>query len=522
MPPYDTNREPILSRLRRDTTLTKPTPATWLYTGIGALLGLLLGLLIAWVIWPVQWTDAWPADLSQEARAQYLAAVSEAYVYYGDEQAAAVARNRLFNLNEDLGAAIADAQAFFADNPQANSRVYISNLGQLAQALNVQSPDIIIDTPVDAAPAAVVPPVEEAAVGDSVRAWVNWALTVLAAIVLVGGGFYVVGRLNQRRLAGSNGDTLDDDTDGFDDEPGNVGYVRPSPAAGGSGAGNPYTRPIRGVSTGGFATSTTTPTPRSETLPRSEHYAFDDDGDDEHLYSRGETLNSLDYRSEDEIFEEEDDDAATLYAPRRTQEATRELDNYELDDYESSDRQLADRELNDEESLNADLAIAPSTQRTGSRSTGTQRTLNTYTFQYHVGIPDYDQSRPIVDPETGLQVGDCGMGVNMKNNILQSNPDNVIALDVWLVDKKQEKSFSSQDRVLLSEYVVDHNLETAFTRERPNDPSPIIPQPGTTFQIKGPSLTLDCLVTEANYIKEGAAAGMFQSLSIDMTVSSRN
>ena len=44
MPPYDINREPILSRLRRDTTLTKPTPATWLYTGIGALLGLLLGL----------------------------------------------------------------------------------------------------------------------------------------------------------------------------------------------------------------------------------------------------------------------------------------------------------------------------------------------------------------------------------------------------------------------------------------------------------------------------------------------
>ena len=110
----------------------------------------------------------------------------------------------------------------------------------------------------------------------------------------------------------------------------------------------------------------------------------------------------------------------------------------------------------------------------------------------------------------------------MKNNILQNNPDNVIALDVWLVDKKQEKSFSSQDRVLLSEYVVDHNLEQTFTRERPNDPSPIIPQPGTTFQIKGPSLTLDCVVTEANYIKNGAAAGMFQSLSIDMTVRSRN
>jgi hypothetical protein len=199
-----------------------------------------------------------------------------------------------------------------------------------------------------------------------------------------------------------------------------------------------------------------------------------------------------------------------IFAPRRPLDAVDDLDEDFVDD----------DELLEGESLAAEPSVAAPLP-TATRGAPPVRTLNTYTFQYHAGIPDYDQSRPIVDPETGLQVGDCGMGVNMKNNIVQNNPDNVIALDVWLVDKKQEKSFSSQDRVLLSEYVVDHSLEQSFTRERPNDPSPIIPQPGTTFQIKGPSLTLDCVVTDASYIKNGPAAGMFQSLSIDMTVRSR-
>src|SRR5688572_24725730 len=135
MQSYDSNRQPARSRAAFYNSFPTPTTASYIYAGIDAVLGLFLGLLIAWVVWPVQWTNAWPADLSQESRAQYLAAVAESYVYYGDAQAAEVARNRLFNLNDDLANYIADAQAFFVDNPQASSRIYINNLGQLAQAL---------------------------------------------------------------------------------------------------------------------------------------------------------------------------------------------------------------------------------------------------------------------------------------------------------------------------------------------------------------------------------------------------
>jgi hypothetical protein len=292
-----------------------------------------------------------------------------------------------------------------------------------------------------------------------------------------------------------------------------------------------------------------TAVPPSRTVPsrQSEDYGFDDDDIDDDLYARGASSRTLDYRSEDEIFDDTIDDTIddtldnslddslddtldeaaddslddshaepAVYASRSV-EVVEEID--ELDDDLTDD---LDDELAEGASLAPEPSPAPPAAQAASRGASPIRTLNTYTFQYHAGIPDYDQSRPIVDPETGLQVGDCGMGVNMENNVVQNNPDNVVALDVWLVDKKQEKSFSSQDRVLLSEYVVDHSLEQTFTRERPNDPSPIIPQPGTTFQIKGPSLTLDCVVTEASYIKNGPAIGMFQKLSIDMTVRARN
>lgn len=555
MQSYESNRPPTRSQTDYRNSLPQPTPASLIYAGIGAVAGLILGLIIAWVIWPVQWTNAWPADLSTEARAQYLAAVAESYVYYGDAQAAEVARNRLFNLNDDLAGNIAEAQRFFVDTPQASSRVYISNLGQLAQALNVQSPDIIIDTPINGA--TVTPNTDGIAtgsdVGDGVRAWVNWALTLLGAIILVGGGIYIVGRLNQRRTGPGEEDTLDDG--GFEDEP---NYMRPAPAGSSTAASNnPFIRPVRGTS--GVSASTTLP-PRTTTQPQGSEYggfdtnydnsfddAFDDDDDDE-LYASQATSRTLDYRNTEDVFDQpldddlldeplddpsqdptdglyanslDDDDDPQAYSPQRaTAIATplsRDLDN-ELDEDLDSD-------LQDDETITAQAAaimpppvIPTAAPSLTSRNNASVRTIGTYTFEYHAGIPDYDQSRMIVDPDTQLQYGDCGMGVNMKNSVAANNMDNAVALDVWLVDKKQEKSYASQDRVLLSEYVIDRNLEQTFTRERPNDPSPIIPQPGTTFQIKGPSLTLDCVVTEVSYIQSGAMKGMFQSLSIDMTV----
>lgn len=523
MPPYATHRPLFRLPGKAATYLPPMTPAVLGLTGAGIILGLLLGLFVAWVVWPVEWSNAWPADLSEEARAQYLAAVAESYVYYGDAQAAEVARNRLFNLNDDLAAEIAAAQAFFADQPNPNARVYISNLGQLAQALNVQSPDIIPPETIVAAPAgeapAVVPPAgEEAGVGDSVRAWVNWTLTVLAAIVLVGGGFYVMGRLNRRRLQQAN-DTLDDG--GFDDEVvGGPGFV---PA--GSPRPVPPARPLRG---GPFSVSSTRlpSAPARQSRPQhGEDYGFEDEGDDDVPYAHSATLETLDYRREDEQFiddmadDMQDEPGDELFAP---QAGARSDDPYVEDRYADAAFGNAeyDEEYEGDEAFGQEVApvTTPAARPRDRAAAAPLRTLGDYTLHYQAGIPDYDQAYSIVDPQSGLLVGDVGMGISSKNNVVQNNPDHVVALDLWLVDKKDDKTYSSQDRILLSEYAVDHKLESSLTRDRGSEPTPIIPQPNLSFTLRGPNLVVDCLITEASYFQSGPAAGMFQSLRIDVTV----
>jgi hypothetical protein len=542
MPPI----EPIRATQRPVATLrgylNQLTPVSLVILGIGAALGLIIGLIIGWGLFPVQWTNAWPGDLSPEARAQYLAAVADAYVYYGDEQAAEIARNRLFDLNDNLAEEIAAAQRFFAENRQRNSNVYISNLGQLAQQLGVESPEIIAAAPEDAAAAPAAETDTEAAappnVGDSVRTWVNWLLTLLAAIVLIGGGIYIVGLLNRRRLAAAGADSLDDEPDGFEEEDDPAQrFRRPAPAP--ATRANPLVRAARGPHTGQRPADAS-----GFDRVRTDDYGFEDESDVDDLFAGSAAVDALDAPPADQGFDdilEEDlmDDEAAFLAQEDAAEPDEEEETTDvevaLDDAPTaSDDDLSELDalidaeedtpeaavLTDEP---AEASVTPAVVVTPSRRGGPEpRTIGVFTVHYQAGIPDYDQSYSIMDPEDGRYIGECGMGVNMKNGILQSSPDSVIALDVWLVDKKQERSYSSQNRVLFSEYVIDHKLDSAFTRERPNDPAPIVPQPGTTFQLKGPSLTLDCKVLEAVYSKGGQASGIFQSVQVEMTVRSRD
>jgi hypothetical protein len=550
----------------------------WIALAGGVALGLILGLIIGWVVWPVQWTNAWPSDLSPEARAQYLAAVAEAYVYYGDQQAAEIARNRLYDLNDNLGEEIAAAQTFFAENPQAGSRVFVNNLGQLAQALGIDSPDIVVDTPpaAEVAPAEVTPAATEPDVGSSVRTWVNWTLMLLAAVLLIGGGLYVIARLSRQRTANGGVDYVEEEADGFDDEE----------VAGAPGR-NPYQRPV--ASPLPAAAAADVPPARNQTATayessRSEDYGFDDESfDDDHFdseqddeldaYDRGVAVGTLEQPAygatqvaDDDAFDDElapldDEDLDAIdtldnrgveggnvqrtaaHAEQDYDEQDYEEQDYEEQDYDDEVGDDYDAEATEEDTEEdydsleqpASLAVAPpaavdapaaqstatATDRPASRP-GQGAVLKTFTVHYQTGIPDYDQSYSIMDPESGRYIGECGMGVNLKNGILQNNPDNVIALDVWLVDKKQEKSYSSQSRVLFSEYVIDAKLEGAFTRERPNDAPPLVPQTGMSFQLKGPNLTLDCIVAEAVYAKNGPASGIFQSVKVDMTVRSND
>ncbi len=149
------------------------------------------------------------------------------------------------------------------------------------------------------------------------------------------------------------------------------------------------------------------------------------------------------------------------------------------------------------------------------------KALNTFLVNYRAGVIDYEESFAISDPATNEYIGECGMGVNVKNGILNDNPDSVVALDVWLYDKKQEKAKANQTRVLLSEYAVDHNLEPAFVRQMPDAPAPVVAQPGLSFQLIGADLVLDCEVLEADYLSEGETEGVFRNLKLELTIRSR-
>ncbi|MCB0126176.1 MAG: hypothetical protein KDE58_28155, partial [Caldilineaceae bacterium] len=144
--------------------------------------------------------------------------------------------------------------------------------------------------------------------------------------------------------------------------------------------------------------------------------------------------------------------------------------------------------------------------------------IDQHTLSYQMGIAEYDESKPIVDPDVDKYIGEFGMGTAEKNGVVQPNGDYVAALEVWLFDKSDEKNMGNQTRILLSEYAVDHNLEQAFTKERTDNPRSFTPQPGVHFQLESQNLLLDCTIVDVKYLESGPGKGMFGSVRVDMSV----
>lgn len=156
---------------------------------------------------------------------------------------------------------------------------------------------------------------------------------------------------------------------------------------------------------------------------------------------------------------------------------------------------------------------------------GFGKVLTQFTARYQRGTQQYEQQRAIVAPDNmdrgntdGLNIGEYGMGVNIKNGILQSDAENVIALDVWLFDKTDQQGPRNQTRVLISEYVIDQDLSDTIMRDDVANIPPLVPQKHEEFEIRGTSLRLICKVIEAVYVSSGDMKGVFESVAVDMTV----
>ena len=192
---------------------------------VGIILGLTLGLLIGWVWWPVEWqgpavgavaeTGGGAAGSSTaasqfntpEARYLYLGATADAYALAaaaGDRNAAPVAAQRLAALGGDIRSAFDSAITFYGS--QAGGTTQVSNLTTLAAAVGIplgtstgaadaSTAASTGQSAADAPAAAAAPASAQQGGGNPLQ----WVLSLLVALLLIGGGLYLLWTLNQRR-----------------------------------------------------------------------------------------------------------------------------------------------------------------------------------------------------------------------------------------------------------------------------------------------------------------------------------
>lgn len=517
--------------------------ANWPALAVGLAVGVIVGLLLGWYAWPVQWVNAWPGELNPEARAHYIAAVAEAYSYYGDDRAAEIARFRLFDMNENLGEEIAAAQSYFNDNPRRDSTAYINYMARLAQALNVDSPDLMAEgeaAPSDAAAADAPPGV----VSPGMLDWLNWAFVAIAAIVLIVGGVYIVYERSRRRQTEESdlvfSDEDDEEIGGFEEDDwdmpdeGNAIYQRPLTAAaahpprGAPPEGDVYfeegdldstdddflpdgfsaeeTRQAAPRQTGqsGFAkdpelespsSRLSEPSTRPETLPELDY------GDEEQNAARGHSPNPPTEAREDSATEEK---PAAPTRARTPKSGSAKLGTVTAATQASEKRT---------EQTTGDKSKAKATP---PKEQADSQVIGEYTVQFLSSVLDYEENHQIVD-DTGRIIAECGMGVHMRNGYLRDNPEHVIAVDVFLFDKRGDSQLS-KNCILLSEYVRENKLEHMYSKERTSDPDPLVAEAGASFQLANDNLVMDCEILEVDYVGDGDAKGIFQNMKVHLVV----
>ncbi len=521
------------------------------FLAIGAVTGLILGLLIGWVFWPVQWEGATLRDLYPAEKAEYIAAVADAFVIYDSPEAAEVALHRLATIDDgNLDQTFQAALSYFGASTYSDKAIRDSNIRRLAVALNMSpptmagAPQALATTSGEAAAttaaellATPISTTEEASGG---LGWMGWLLWFLTAVVLLAGGMYMLKKaglpdlqtLRKARTQAANNNEVDE----FEEPPARQQQAKLIV---------PHNAPPADYS---FEEDDEWPPRGNERTGRAipNKYSADDDfGEDEYVddpYTDEEFVEDTD---NDPPFDEEDDAAWRPPGKSYTIDVT-EVDNpppaakpaaYRASDpiidAHNSTREIdADLSQSDDQPPKAALstAVAPRVNNPPVRSANAKhverptptrahtKVIDQHVFHYQIGMMEYDESRPIVDPQSGKYIGEFGMGASDKNALMQTGPHQLVALEVWIFDKSDERNLGNQTRILLSEYAIDHNLEQMFLKERQDNPRPFTAQPGVHFQLKSQNLLLDCTIVDVLYSTNNATKGIFQEITVDMSV----
>ncbi|MFN8465684.1 MAG: hypothetical protein U0X20_09050 [Caldilineaceae bacterium] len=499
----------------------------------GIILGLTLGLLIGWVWWPVEWQGPEPASApsaaagsttagqfnTPEARYLYLGATADAYVLAaaaGDRNAASLAAQRLAALGGDIRSAFDSAIAFYSS--QAGGATQVSNLTTLAGAVGIPLGTSTSGSDTSAAAAPGGQPAVEAAAPAAAAATtgtaqgggnpLQWLLSLLAAVLLIGGGLYLLWVLNQRRGLEASGASAD----GFDAE-----EVGTSSATVVEAFDRSSLTPMRATVTPAAAMRSTVERPVA--VEGRDPHGFDAEDDDDEIYPPRRGVTIVDTDPDEQI------SSAAVRAAAWDDE-----DNEDEDGDDEGDKDDAPTDKGPEDKAGNAAPDAVPTSRTNAPGTSVNTappptlqpptpsrydrytTIDSYTATYYLGQVDFDQGKPIGSPSGDGYLGEYSVGIPQKNGLLDHDMEKPIAMEVVLFDKSDGRSTLTTTRLLLSDYAHDHMYDE-YQRANPNL-APIVARPNTHFQLEGKQLLLDCLIKDVKYTRDG----FFQNVVLELVV----
>ena len=516
----------------------------------GLLLGLLLGLFIGWFVWPVHWTNAWPSDMADEARADYIAAVTDAYAAAPSQEAAQLAADRLRWFEPDVGLELAAAQRYLTDNGPNQGDPNVVNIDQLIEALQLlpgaDRPQLPSDEETAREPDAVVPDVtapdavaaddtaeDQVMPADSSRLpdWLLFALWLLTAFILIAGGIWVL-RTVMRTPADRSAKWNDDEIDEFEDHD----FVQPAGAD-----------PFGDHADSSSASVIQVEGDRTEDVdsdhdqePMAPASAVADGGDAQAGEGDGQNISVMSGSAGAVInLAPQDDPDGYAFEPESEPEyplgsvSTTIIPDVSAEDVPSVE------ELAEDESAQADAAA--NDQAEGDRVEGDrvddseldpllaipadggveeiEPAIAVFTAHFQPGLDGYEEAFRIEDE--GLYFGDCGMGVNIKHGLVGQNPEHVAVLDVWIVDQAENADISFEALSLVSKYGVAAKLEQQLADgENPQQTLPA-PRSRETFQIAGTNLLADCEIVSVSYVELGQVEGVFSECKVNITVRRR-
>jgi hypothetical protein len=137
-----------------------------------------------------------------------------------------------------------------------------------------------------------------------------------------------------------------------------------------------------------------------------------------------------------------------------------------------------------------------------------------HSCHYVAGVPGYIEALNISDPRTGSYIGEFGMGVSLRNAALHSNPDQVIALEVWLTDNQDAANYNNQARVLLSDFAAGKDYAQPLLKDREGTVRTMMTRPGGRFTLEGQNLVLEAEIQDV----QSDAQGIFQSVRVATSV----